>query len=64
MSKVVIEQGAPCKNEFLPSPCAKVTYEILSPTHTVLLPATDGLAVYQQSKWVVAKLTICVLLKA
>jgi hypothetical protein len=63
VSKVVIEMGAACKNEFLPSPCAKVTYEILSPAHSVVLPSTDGLAVYQHSKWVVAKLTICVLLE-
>ncbi|MGA3351635.1 MAG: hypothetical protein ABSD85_00400 [Acidimicrobiales bacterium] len=63
VSKVVVEQGAPCKNEFLPSPCAKVTYEILSPQHAVVLHYTEGLAVYQHSKWVVAKLTICVLLE-
>jgi hypothetical protein len=63
VSKITVEQGTACKNEFLPSPCAQVTYDILSPTHTVLLPNSGGLAVYQNAKWVVAKVTICVLLE-
>jgi hypothetical protein len=59
VSKVTIEHGAACKNEILPSPCATVTYSIFSPTHSVLLPASGGLAVYQHAKWLVAKVTIC-----
>ncbi len=63
VSKVTIEHGAGCKNEFLPSPCAKVSYTILSPAGTVLLPSSGGLAVYQNARWLVAKVTICTLLE-
>lgn len=63
VSKVTVEQGAACKNELLPSPCAKVTYDILSPKNTVLLPNSVGFAVYQNGKWLVAKATICTLLE-
>jgi hypothetical protein len=51
------------RNEFLPSPCAKVTYDILSPKNTVLLPNSGGLAIYEKARWVVAKVTICTLLE-
>jgi hypothetical protein len=63
VSAVTIEHGSACKNEFLPSPCAKVTYDILSPKKTVLLPDSGGLAIYEKAKWVVAKVTICTLLE-
>jgi hypothetical protein len=63
VSKVTIEQASACKNEFLPSPCAKVTYSILSPKRTVLLPNSAGLAIYENAKWLVAKVTICTLLE-
>ena len=63
VSKVKIEQGASCKNQFLPSPCANVTYSIFGPTHAVLLPDSGGLAVYQGGHWLVAKVTICTLLE-
>jgi len=63
VAKVTIEQGASCKNELLPSPCAKVTYSILSPNGSVLLPNTAGLAIYQHTRWLVAKVTICALLE-
>jgi len=62
ISKVAVEAGAACSNELVPSPCAKVTYDILSPAHTVLLANTVGYAVYVQSRWLVAKATICALL--
>jgi hypothetical protein len=63
VSSVSIEHGSACKNEFLPSPCAKVTYDILSPKNTVLLPNSGGLAIYEKARWVVAKVTICTLLE-
>ena len=63
MAKVTIERGTACKNEFIPSPCAKVTYSILSPDGKVLLPNSGGLAIYEHGQWLVAKVTICTLLE-
>jgi hypothetical protein len=63
VSKVTIEQGSTCKNEFLPTPCAKVVYDILSPGGKVLLPNAAGLAIYQGGHWLVARVTICTLLE-
>ena len=63
VSKVTILHGAGCRTEFLPSPCAKVTYSILSPDGKALLPNAAGLAVYLNAKWLVAKVTICTLLE-
>jgi hypothetical protein len=62
-TSVVIEHGAACSDETLPSPCAKVTYNIVSPTGQVLLSHSIGLAVYKDGKWLVAKQTICTLLE-
>ncbi len=63
LSKITIERGAACKNELLPSPCAAVTYDILSPTKAVVLPNAGGLALYQHGHWLVGKTTICALLE-
>ncbi len=63
VAKVTIERGTACKNEFIPSPCAKVTYSILSPDGKVLLPNSGGLAIYEHGQWLVAKVTICTLLE-
>ena len=63
LSKVTIEHGTACKNEFLPSPCATVTYDILSPAKTVVLANAAGVAVYQHGQWLVGKTTICTLLE-
>lgn len=62
VSKVTIERGTACKDHDVPSPCAAVTYDIFSPQHSALLPASGGLAVYQHARWLVAKVTICGLL--
>ena len=59
---VTLEQGAACGAELVTSPCAKVTYAILSPKGKVLLPGSVGLAVYSGGHWLVAKSTICTLL--
>jgi hypothetical protein len=61
--KVTIERGAACGAELISSPCAKVTYDILSPSRAVLLPGSTGLAVYQHGRWLVARVTICTLLE-
>jgi hypothetical protein len=63
VSKVTIGQASTCKNEFLPTPCAKVVYDILSPGGKVLLPNAAGLAIYQNGRWLVARVTICTLLE-
>jgi len=62
VQKIAIEHGAPCQAESLPSPCAAVTYSILSTTHTVLLANSKGFAIDVGSKWLVSKTTICTLL--
>ena len=62
VSAVTVEQGAACKGEFLPSPCAKVTYSIVGTANKVLLGNSIGFAIYQQAKWLVSKATICTLL--
>jgi hypothetical protein len=63
VSKVTIEHGTACKNELLSSPCAEVTYDILGPTKTPVLPNAGGVAVYQHGRWLVGKITICTLLE-
>jgi len=63
LSKVTIEHGTACKNELLPSPCATVSYDILSPAKTAVLSNAAGVAVYQHGRWLVGKTTICTLLE-
>jgi len=62
-TNVAIEQGSACRNELVSTPCAKVTYDVLSPTGKALLSHSIGLAVYSHGKWLVAKETICTLLE-
>lgn len=52
-----------CRNDALPSPCAKVTYNLLGADKAPLFatPAA-GYAVYLGGRWLVAKSTICGLL--
>jgi hypothetical protein len=59
---VKVEQGSACTNDVLPSPCATVVYDILSPAKKVVLSGSTGSAVYEKSQWLVAKVTICSLL--
>ncbi|MHB8329457.1 MAG: hypothetical protein ACYDD6_07540 [Acidimicrobiales bacterium] len=59
----VILQGPGCTQQHIPSPCAKVTYDILGATGQPLLPTpSTGYAVYADGTWLVAKTTICSLL--
>src|SRR5579863_5298381 len=51
-----------CKAVPLPSPCAKVVYDILGTTGTAILPNSQGYAVFVGGHWLVAKATICGLL--
>jgi len=53
-----------CQQAALVSPCAMVTYNLLSPTHAPLLATpSSGYAVYVNGRWLVAKATICGLLE-
>ncbi len=53
-----------CTQAALVSPCAKVTYNLLSPTHAPLFATpSSGYAVYVNGRWLVAKTTICGLLE-
>lgn len=52
-----------CRNELLPSPCAKVDYSILAPGGSVLLAGSTGFAIESSGTWKVAKVTICTLLE-
>ncbi len=53
-----------CQEAALVSPCAKVTYNLLGPTHAPLFSTpSSGYAVYVKGRWLVAKPTICGLLE-
>ena len=61
---VHLRSASACRQAALPSPCAEVTYELLSPSQTPLFPTpSSGYAVYIQRHWLVAKSTICGLLE-
>jgi len=59
---IKIETGGACKAEVLPSPCAAVKYDVLSPNNDILLQGSNGFAVYENPHWLVSKSTICTLL--
>ena len=53
-----------CQQAALVSPCARVTYNLLGPTHEPLFtPPSSGYAIYVKGRWLVAKATICGLLE-
>ncbi|HUY63509.1 MAG TPA: hypothetical protein VMV14_03235 [Acidimicrobiales bacterium] len=58
----LILYGLGCSSQQLPSPCAKVTYDILGASGAPSLAGQTGYAVYLGGKWLVAKATICGLL--
>ncbi|MGH9169258.1 MAG: hypothetical protein ACRD0Z_00040 [Acidimicrobiales bacterium] len=62
VSKITLKSGSACTSEVLTSPCAAVTYNIVSPKNSVILPNGSGYAVYTAGSWLVAKSTICGLL--
>lgn len=59
---VAIEGKATCSSKSLPSPCALVTYNVLSPSGSALLTNQKGFAVESGGHWLVSKMTICTLL--
>jgi hypothetical protein len=58
---VQTESSAACKAVQVPSPCAKVTYDILI-NGTVALPNATGYATKQGGQWYVSKNTFCTLI--
>lgn len=62
LDSYTVLSSAKCKSGNVPSPCAKVVYDIDGPTGTAILPNSQGYAVYANGKWLVAKSTICSLL--
>lgn len=64
VSAVQLLSGTSCTQAALRSPCAKVTYNLLSPSHTPLFATPSmGYAVDVGGRWLVAKSTICGLLE-
>lgn len=59
---VTVETKATCTAKSLPSPCALVTYDVLSPSGSALLSNQKGFAVNSSGRWLVSKMTICTLL--
>jgi hypothetical protein len=51
-----------CTQAGLPSPCASVTFDILGPGGTAILPGNNGYAVSINGSWLVATNTVCALL--
>jgi hypothetical protein len=52
-----------CRRAHVASPCAKVTYNVLSPQQMPLFPSSStGYAVEVHNRWLVTKSTICSLL--
>jgi hypothetical protein len=66
VNTVTILSATACQHQGLPSPCAKVTYDILGPatngSQSAILPNSTGYAVFVDGHWLVAKATICGLL--
>ncbi len=42
-----------------PPPCARVVYSILGPNGQILIANSNGYAIHTNSRWLVAKTTIC-----
>ena len=62
LDSYTILSSSKCTSAHVPSPCAKVVYDIDGPTGTAILPNSQGYAVFVNGKWLVAKATICGLL--
>jgi hypothetical protein len=59
---ITLEGKTSCSAESLSSPCALVTYDVVSPAKQTLLKNEKGYAVNSSGRWLVAKKTICNLL--
>jgi hypothetical protein len=62
IDSISVLTAAQCSAKSLPTPCAKVVYDILGTTGSAILPNSQGFAVFENGRWLVAKATICGLL--
>jgi hypothetical protein len=63
VSAVQLLSAARCGEAAVPSPCARVTYDLLGPSGRPLFTTPSiGYAAYVSDRWLVAKSTICGLL--
>jgi hypothetical protein len=62
VTNVTLLSDTACQQTSLSSPCAKVVYDIVGTTGSVVLPGNEGYAVLINGNWLVAKVTICQLL--
>jgi hypothetical protein len=62
IDSVTLLSTTDCGKQRLPSPCAKVVYDILGTNGAAILPNSQGYAVYVNGHWLVAKVSICGLL--
>ncbi len=63
VESVTFDSASQCQIADLISPCAKVSYSIISPAGTPIFPTpSTGYAVEVDGKWLVSKSTICSLL--
>lgn len=63
VDSTTILTASQCSTQHLPSPCARVVYDLLGASGSPVLANQTGYAVYDNGKWLVAKVTICGLLQ-
>jgi hypothetical protein len=62
VNNVTVLSPSECQQAAVPSPCAKVSYDLVnSQNGSALLPGQTGYAVYQNGKWLVSQNTFCAL---
>jgi len=62
IDSITLVPDSTCSQQNVPSPCAKVNYDILASNGTPVLSGQTGYATYGSGQWLVAKKTICGLL--
>ena len=63
VDSVSLQTPSQCQQAALPSPCAKVTYDLVSrQTGAPLLANQTGYAVYQNGQWLISGNTFCALI--
>ena len=62
VTSVTVLSASQCQQAAVPSPCAKVSYDLVNNQNgSALLPGQTGYAVYQNGKWLVSQNTFCAL---
>jgi hypothetical protein len=63
VTNVAVLSSSDCQAAAAPSPCAKVSYDLVNrTTGAPLLAGQTGYAVYQNGKWLVSQNTFCALI--